>query len=189
MSLPPVHTAPPPRLSAALDALDGSTLRPVTDEDSQGLITLVGEAFDEYPGCVLDLPGLDRDLVEPATSAAAADSRLWVVDHPEAGVIACIGLGPVDATATAELKRLYVAANRRRRGLARGLVDWVEAVALDLGASAIELWSDTRFVDAHRLYERLGYAPTGQHRELHDPSATTERHFRRELTTPGDRRN
>ncbi|MGZ4666298.1 MAG: hypothetical protein ACXV5Q_15030, partial [Frankiaceae bacterium] len=34
-----------------------------------------------------------------------------------------------------------------------------------------------RFADAHRLYERLGYARSGRSRELHDLSDTTELEF------------
>ena len=42
-------------------------------------------------------------------------------------------------------------------------------------------WSDTRFLDAHRLYERLGYVRTGETRDLHDLSNTTEFFFVKEL--------
>ncbi|MGZ4618494.1 MAG: hypothetical protein ACXV3F_07160 [Frankiaceae bacterium] len=41
----------------------------------------------------------------------------------------------------------------------------------------VELWSDTRFANAHRLYERLGYVRTGRRRELHDLSRSTESEF------------
>ena len=49
------------------------------------------------------------------------------------------------------------------------------------GARFVELWSDTRFADAHRLYERLGYRKSGVTRELHDMSGSVEYHFRKEL--------
>jgi len=44
-------------------------------------------------------------------------------------------------------------------------------------AGARRLWTDSRFTDAHRLYARLGWGPTGATRELHDLSATTELEF------------
>lgn len=172
--------AVPDRLAAALPRLD-ATLRPVRDADADGVIALVGSCFDEYPGCVLDLPGLDADLVQPATSAAASATTLWVVEA-DGPIVAMIGAGARRADDdTVELKRLYVRASHRRRGLAQGLVALVEAHARWQGARAVDLWSDTRFADAHRLYERLGYQPTGHIRDLHDPSNTTEYHYRRRL--------
>jgi putative acetyltransferase len=63
-----------------------------------------------------------------------------------------------------ELKNLYVSARARRQGLGRRLVAVVEAAAREQNASAVVLWSDTRFLDAHRLYEDLGYQRTGQQR-------------------------
>lgn len=40
------------------------------------------------------------------------------------------------------------------------------------------LWSDTRFEDAHRLYERLGFQRGGE-RELDDVNETTEYRYER----------
>lgn len=154
--------------------------RPVRDEDAPAIIALIGGVYGEYPGCVLDLPGVDDDLVAPATSFARAGARLWVVDD-EPGIVATVGVGPLTEDGTVELKRLYVAGRARRRGLGASLVRLVEREAVAVGATAVELWSDSRFTDAHRLYERLGYADSGARRELGDPSGTTERHFTRSL--------
>lgn len=155
--------------------------RPVADADADGLIALVGAAYAEYPGCVLDLPGIDADLLRPATAAEDAGGRWWVVEAAGAGIVATVGAGPRDEHDDVELKRLYVAASHRRRGLAADLVARVEAHAADLSARRVVLWSDTRFADAHRLYQRLGYVDTGRRRDLHDPSRTTEINFVRRL--------
>jgi len=48
------------------------------------------------------------------------------------------------------------------------------------GKRRMILWSDTRFVEAHRLYESLGFRRTGQ-RELHDSNDTVEYGFEMEL--------
>jgi putative acetyltransferase len=48
-------------------------------------------------------------------------------------------------------------------------------------ASAIELWSDTRFLDAHRLYEKRGYVRGPKTRELHDKSKSVEYYYRKAL--------
>jgi GNAT superfamily N-acetyltransferase len=155
-------------------------IRPVTDDDADGLIALVGACFDEYPGCVLDLRGLDADLLAPATEVSRRGGAWWVVER-QRDIVATVGVGEIREDGLVELKRLYVGPSARRQGLAAALVGVVEAHAIARGALAVELWSDTRFLDAHRLYERLGYLATGETRELHDPSDTTERRFRRDL--------
>ena len=152
------------------------------DADADGLIELIGAVFAEYPGCVLDLPGLDADLQRPATTATATGAGWWVLED-DGRIAATIGAGRLAPDGSVELKRLYVAASHRRRGLARGLVALVERHATDVGATSIELWSDTRFRDAHALYRSLGYTPTGEERDLDDPSNTTEYRFVRPLDT------
>lgn len=54
-------------------------------------------------------------------------------------------------------------------------------------AGTVELWSDTRFTDAHRLEERLGYRRTGETRELGDLSNTTGFRYLREFPADADR--
>jgi len=46
------------------------------------------------------------------------------------------------------------------------------------GRSEIILWSDTRFTNAHRLYEKLGFKPLGK-RELKDINKSVELGFKR----------
>ncbi len=179
-SLPSLPTPLPASLTGPLAALPGSELRRVHDDDADGLIELIGGVFAEYPGCVLDLPGLDADLLRPAATAMATGAGWWVLK--DGGQIAAtIGAGRLAADGSVELKRLYVAASHRRRGLARGLVALVEQHAAQIGATSVELWSDTRFHSAHALYTSLGYAATGEQRDLHDPSNTTEYRFVRIL--------
>ena len=152
------------------------TLREVTDDDADDLITLVGDAYAEYPGCVLDLDDLDADLHAPATAIDAAGGRWWVLE--DAGrVVASVAAGPHRPDGTVELKRLYVAASHRRRGVAARLVVEVEGHAHEVGARGVTLWTDRRFLDAHRLYTRCGYVATGASRALHDLSNTTELEF------------
>jgi putative acetyltransferase len=163
------------------------TLRAVRDTDADALTRLISAAYDEHPGCVLDLPGVDDDLPAPATAAARRGGRWWVVVDDEQ-VVASVGTGPVRDDGTLELKRLYVSPTHRRRGLASRLVERVEQHAAGLGATTIELWSDTRFSDAHALYDRRGYTDTGERRRLHDPSDTTEIHFHRAIEPAAPRR-
>ena len=151
--------------------------------DSAALIGLLGDCFAEYPGCVLDV---DREEPWLRSRDRYAGGQLWVATLDDT-VVACIGHKPHGDTS--ELKNLYVAGSARRGGLGARLTGMVEDVARAAGADRMRLWSDTRFLDAHRLYERLGYRRTGRSRELHDLSDTAEYEFDKPLRSDpgGDR--
>ncbi len=161
-------------------------LRPVRDADGPALARLIGAVWSEYPGCVLDIDGEEPWLRGPAAAYGRGGGTFWVVPEPagpggaDAGIAACCGLRP-GGPAVVELKSLYVAATARRRGLGAALVRRAERAARAAGAGRVELWTDSRFADAHHLYRRLGYEPTGHRRELHDRSATVEYEFGRDL--------
>jgi putative acetyltransferase len=148
-------------------------IRPASDADAAGVIAVIAGVYAEYPGCVLDV---DRE--EPALRAPASSfDRFWVVEA-EGRVGGCVG---VSLGETAELKKLYLDAALRGKGLGRELIALVEETARASGARRIELWSDTRFTTAHAVYERCGYTKTGRTRDLHDLSKTTEFHFEKTL--------
>lgn len=155
-------------------------IRAARDDDADGLIALIGSCFAEYPNCILDVDGEMPELRQIAAWAAGLDGRFWVA---EAGgeIAGSVGVTPAADPAGMELRKLYVAAPFRRVGLGARLCDLVQEEAARRAARFLELWSDTRFTDAHRLYERLGYRRTGASRELHDLSDTVEYHFRKSL--------
>ena len=73
-------------------------------------------------------------------------------------VCGTVALTQTDAPGVARLHKLYVSDAARRRGVGETLCRLVERAAKDdMGASMLMLYSDSRFLDAHRLYERLGY--------------------------------
>lgn len=153
-------------------------LRPVEEADSPALIDLIGQCWAPYPGCVLDVDAEEPWLRAPAAAYRAWQGRMWVAEL-DGVVIACVGMKPVPAGV--ELKSLYVAAAARRRGLGERLTRLVEEQARLDGAGRVELWSDTRFADAHRLYARLGYRRLPGERALHDRSQSVEHHFAKGL--------
>ena len=159
------------------------TIRPARDADEDGLIALIGGCFAEYPGCVLDVDGEIPELRAIATYFARRDGRFWVAES-EGSVTGCIGVAPAPDPTGVELLKLYVDSAMRGRGLGGRLVGVVEEEAAQRGARFIELWTDTRFENAHRLYERLGYGRLPETRDLHDLSDTTEYHYRKRLATP-----
>lgn len=149
-------------------------LRPATDADAPGVIALIDRVYGEWEGVVLDLEGVDRDLRAPASSL----DRFWVYDRE--GEI--VGTGACSLHAEfVELKKMYVDAAYRGRGLGRRMVELIERTGRERGLARAELWSDTRFLGAHAMYEHLGYRKSGRTRELHDPSNTVEYHLTKPL--------
>ena len=149
-------------------------LRAAVDADSQGVIALVARVYAEYAGCVLDVEREERGLLAPASSF----DRFWVAE--EGGrVVGCAAC--VVAAERVEMKKVYLDLAYRGRGLGRALVALVEETAAAAGVGLVELWSDTRFLLAHAVYERLGYRRTGRTRELHDLSKSVELHFEKRL--------
>lgn len=171
-------------------------LRDARDEDAAALQSLIRACYDEYENCVLDTEREEPLLVAPASGIARLNGRFWVVDADRNdgstssdvadGIIACVACAPSKHGARIiELKKLYVARPARRRGLGAALVGVVEREAISHGCRAVELWSDTRFLDAHRMYERLGYVRTGAIRELFDLSETVEYQYVKEVNESG----
>ncbi|HEV2088259.1 MAG TPA: GNAT family N-acetyltransferase, partial [Cryptosporangiaceae bacterium] len=154
-------------------------LRPVRDDDSAALIALIGACWSEYAGCVLHVDAEEPWLRAPARSFGGQGGRMWVAER-DGTVLGCVGMAPAGGDAV-ELKSLYVAAAARRQGLGEVLAGLVENEARSGGARRLELWSDTRFTDAHRLYNRLGYTRLPASRVLHDLSDTTEYAFAKDL--------
>ena len=63
------------------------------------------------------------------------------------------------SSATAEVKRMYVAAAGRRRGLARAMLAHLEDTARLAGAEVMVLETGIRQPEAIALYESSGYVP------------------------------
>jgi predicted GNAT family N-acyltransferase len=148
-------------------------LRPVTDSDSAAVIDLIGTVWAEYPGIILDVDAEEPWMRAPGTYYEAG-GELWVVAFPDSdALLACVGWRP--RPGGAELKSLYVHADARRQGWGARLVHFIERRVG--GREKLIAWSDSRFQDAHAMYERLGYGLTGATRELHDLSETVEIEF------------
>jgi putative acetyltransferase len=172
-----LHPAPPTP-SPQRPALDPSiVLRDARDDDALDVIELISGVFGEYVGCITDVDGEMPELRAIATHFANAGGGFRVAVRADR-VLGCCGWAPHGELV--ELKKLYVHRSARGTGLGAALVDEVEAIARARGATAVELWSDTRFTRAHRFYEKRGYVRGGT-RELFDKSDTVEYHFRRAL--------
>lgn len=146
--------------------------------DIPDLVALIGDAFTEYS---LDMdPAIEvPDFLSFEKSydfqTKHLITALW--DHKISGCGAVTIDGDI-----AWLSRIYVHTGFRKRGIGTGIMQRLTELALDSGTDTIELWSDTRFTDAHRLYQRFGFMQSGRERVLpDDPNDTVEYHFFRNL--------
>ena len=148
-------------------------LRPGRDEDAAGFIALIGGCWAEYPGCVMDLDGEVPELRHLASYFAELLGAVWAAER-DGQVVGVIGTAPLPAKSAWEIRKLYVQRDQRGTGLAHRLLDLAEAHARSAGAQRLVLWSDTRFLAAHRFYEKRGFVRGGPVRELHDLSQSVE---------------
>lgn len=94
---------------------------------------------------------------------SAGQVRLLVREAGEA--VAMAGLHPLQ-DGVLELRRMFVRADWRGRGVAQALLDALMRRAQELGAAQIWLETGDRQLAAHRLYRRYGFdpiAPFGPH--------------------------
>lgn len=150
-------------------------VRPVRDNDVPGIVNLIRRVYAEY-GQTLD-QAEEPHVFDPGAYFRGHGGEFWVANADDTIVATC---GVKQVGEDAELKSLYVHAAHRRQGLARRLVDLCVTHASFNGARRLILWSDTRFLDAHRLYRRLGFTLEGL-RELKDSNLTWEFGFFKSL--------
>ncbi|MEM1030480.1 MAG: GNAT family N-acetyltransferase [Myxococcota bacterium] len=148
--------------------------RDARDEDGPGLRALIEPIFGEYEG-VLFLEDEMPELACIATTFASAGGAFYVGTLGPT-IVASAGFVPHEGDRV-ELKKLYVARAHRECGLGGRMLARVESEARRRGAGSVFLWSDAKFLPAHRFYRRRGYVSDGRTRVLADASATVERFF------------
>jgi putative acetyltransferase len=150
-------------------------IRPATKKDVPQITKLIGDIWAEYD-CILDTQGDDMYLLAPDAYFHSKDGEFWVAAESNE-IIATVGVLMSDGK-TAELKSLYVREDFRRQKLGENLIKLAVKSASMKSRSEIILWSDTRFTNAHRLYEKLGFKLLGK-RELKDINKSIELGFKR----------
>jgi len=153
-------------------------IAPATTADVPEVIALIGRVYGEYgfiydPATeVPDLLAFDRHYQPP--------SGAFFVAREGSRLIGSVGVERLGQGA-AELHRLYLDAALRGRGTGRLLVEAVLGWCRAEGIGHLELWSDTRFDLAHRLYERMAFRRTGERVLPEDVNQTREYRFERSV--------
>ncbi|RJP30410.1 MAG: GNAT family N-acetyltransferase [Phycisphaerales bacterium] len=167
-----------------LSVRGGGLARPITPADVPGLLALISTCYAEY-GLTLRVEQDEPHLVDPGAYFSSHGGCLWVVDH-DGGIGASVGV--LVGGREAELKTLYVHPQLRHRGLGTALTWHVIDHARAARCRRLVLWSDTRFVAAHRLYARLGFTQLPGDRPLFDSNDSREYPFEVQLAPqPGAR--
>lgn len=137
-------------------------VRRAVAQDSRAVAAVVRAVYDEF-GFTWDEDGYHADLRDVEASYAA----FYVVEQ-DGRIVGAAGL-----TGHGSLERLYVLPEARGSGAGSALLAAVADEARRAGHDRLEIWSDKRFKDAHRLYERHGARVVGE-RTHDDPDSSDE---------------
>lgn len=122
--------------------------------------------FSEYAASLdIDLcfQGFDEEVAGlPGEYAPPRGALFLAIDEGRA--VGCVGLRPHDWPAIAELKRLYVRADSRSRGLGKSLSLAALAFAREAGYERVRLDTLPTMVEARSLYEALGFTEISAYR-------------------------
>jgi putative acetyltransferase len=164
-------------------------VRQADNRDVQAVVRVIRAVFDEFEFTWdeqeyhADLYNLDHHytsrgwpfFVAEIDGEVVGTVALGVFD-PVPGDIGCktlvngvVRVGGADCS----LERLYVHPRARRQGVGKELLERTLDEARRQGRTLMELWSDKRFEEAHRLYQRLGATIVGD-RICHDPDQSPE---------------
>jgi GNAT superfamily N-acetyltransferase len=161
-------------------------VRVADNRDVPGVVRVIKAVYDEYnftwdPGDYhADLYDLEAHYgneflvaeVDGQVVGTVALALHDLIPGPEGEPVkhdGAIRIGGTDCS----LERLYVHPEARRGGVGRTLTEVVFTRARTVGRTNLEMWSDKRFVDAHRLYQKLGARVVGE-RICHDPDQSPE---------------
>ncbi|WP_458093742.1 GNAT family N-acetyltransferase [Roseomonas sp. WA12] len=157
-------------------------IRPGRDADAEAFIRLIGDAWAEYPNCVLDVDAEVPELRALAHHFEKVGGALWAAEQ-DGELVGMVATRPLrDDDEAWEIGRMYVAKSARGTGLAHTLLDGAERYAVEHGARRMILWTDTRFEAAHRFYEKRGYVRAGSIRILDDISKSLEFRYAKPAT-------
>ena len=149
-----IRDATPADAGAIVDLIAGGALEPTTPSEADRL----GAAATIEEGRRSD----DGVIVAEIRGEVVGVCQLLILRHLHNGGRLC-----------AEVESMHVRADLRSQGVGKALLEEVERRARSLGCYRIQLTSNAARVDAHRFYERNGYAPShrGFKRLLERPSS------------------
>ncbi len=128
----------------------------VVDPVSSDAVAAMGQYFAELDsrfatGFDPGAGGADADAVSLRAPAGA-----FLVMRIDGAVVGCGGVQGLDAD-TGEIKRMWIHADWRGRGLGRRMLARLEELAVSLGRTRVVLDTNASLTEAIAMYERAGY--------------------------------
>ena len=153
-----------------------SVIRTATDADGPAIGALIKAIYADYENCLYveaELPELEN----VASYYAAQGGQMWVAEQ-NGEIVGSLAIGESLAPGTFELFKVYVARSARGQGLAWSMFNLATDLIDSRGGTSIKLWTDTRFVDGHQFYDKIGFSRVPVTRFLADASDTWEYCYR-----------
>ena len=150
---------------------------PFEERHAKGVLDLIGSIFAEY-GLTFEPAGYDADLTRIADVYVRSGGMFSVLTDGDR-VVGTVAVVPTSPSAV-EIKRVYLDASLRGKGLGRKLVEHAMAWAVERGHTRATLWSDVHFTRSHGMYERLGFVRVGI-RDCDDADQSREYGFEKTL--------
>jgi len=146
------------------------TLRPALAGDIAAIVGLLAD--DQLRAAEESTEDLAPYLAAFTAIDTSPDHHLVVVVDPAGRVVATEQLSLLPGLARAGSTRLQIEAVRvssglRGNGLGSAMIEWAVEYGRAHGCRLVQLTSDASRVDAHRFYERLGFAPSHLGFKLH----------------------
>jgi ribosomal protein S18 acetylase RimI-like enzyme len=132
------------------------TLRPAREADAEQVASLMTELG--YPSTAEGV----KDRLHGSLNSQTSCCLVARVDSEVIGMMS-MELVPYFPTGSTicRVTSLVVSSRHRSRGVGEQLIAAATTFAREQGSSGIEVTSAERRVDAHRFYQRLGFARTG----------------------------
>ncbi len=108
------------------------------------------------------IPGVDPAHVpipDPDADAFRPPRGVFLLARLGEASLGCVSLKAIDPT-LGEVKRLWVAPEARGQGLARRLMEEIEAFARQAGMTHLRLDTNRALTEALALYRKTGWQPT-----------------------------
>lgn len=140
----------------------GPRVRRATRQDVPAIVALLaddplGAAREDTGDLTAYLDAFERVDADPAHELVVLDDRGEVVGTLQLTLLPGLSRR---AALRAQVEAVRVASSRRGQALGELLLRWAVERARERGAVLVQLTTDASRGDAHRFYERLGFAAT-----------------------------
>ncbi|GMV39465.1 MAG: hypothetical protein AMXMBFR64_11810 [Myxococcales bacterium] len=132
-------------------------IRPAEARDVGAVVEVVATVLGEF-GLTFGVgSGTDAELLDLPASYTDRGGAFWVVEDTTSGrILGTCGVGLIEE-GTLELRKMYLTAETRGRGVGRALLAQAIAFARSAGATRLVLDTTSEMQAAIRLYEAAGF--------------------------------